>query len=130
MERIYQFIESYMPEGYVVSWQNLDENSENQIGIFLYQGQADKRTLDGIEIENIKVHIEMLCRKAEYGVITGMNDLRKAVITLQDAVSQINGLTVLNIKVLNKVLPIGRNEHGIPKVVSNLELSFNLENGE
>lgn len=126
MERIYKFIEQYLPDTYNISYQTLEENKDNQIGIFLYQGQADKNSLDGYCIaENIKAHIEVNC--ANTGIIKAMNELRKFALNISSADSEIEGLEILFIKVLSKAIPIGKNQHGIQKVVSNLEITFTLQ---
>lgn len=128
MERIYKFIEGHLPTDYNISYQTLEENKDNQIGIFLYQGQADKNSLDGYCIaENIKAHIEVNCANTEDGIIKAMNDLRKFAFNIVSADSEIEGLEILFIKVLSKAIPIGKNQHGIQKVVSNLEITFTLE---
>ena len=128
MERLYNFIEKYLPSNYDITYQTIDENKENTIGIFLYQGQADKKLLDGYCVsEDIKVHIELNCGKQSNDIIKAMNDLRKFAVDIEDAESDIDGLEVLFIKILNKAIPIGKNQHGIQKVVSNLEITFTLE---
>lgn len=128
MERLYKFIKDNLPSTYDISYQTIDENKENTIGIFLYQGQADKKSSSSQCIaEDIKAHIELNCNSANNGIIKALNDLRKFAINIQKAKTNIDGLYIINIKILNKAIPIGRNQHGIQKVVSNIEIMYALE---
>lgn len=128
LERVYKFVEEYLPRYYDVVWQSLDENEYKQIGIFLYQGQKDNYWDDGdCAFECVKVHIEMLCGKEDDALITGMNKLRKFAHSIKDAESDIDGLDIVDVQILNKCIPLGKNQHGIQKITSNLELKFILE---
>lgn len=128
MERLYEFIESFLPKDYEIYYQTLEENKHSQIGIFLYQGEADKETLDGNCLyESVKCHIEINCNKSENALIKALDNIRKFCIDIKDSTSNIEGLDIVDIQILNKSIPIGKNEHGIQKVVSNLNIKYNLE---
>lgn len=129
MERLYKFIEDYMPDDYDVTYQYLDETKEKAIGIYLYAGQANSNWNDGLLCEYVKAHIEVNCGKTFNSYIDAINKIRKSVIQLENAYSNIDGLEIHNIRILNNVIGDTKfkNQHGIQKVFSNLEIQYTLE---
>ena len=128
MEQLYKFIESYLPDYYDIGWGDMDESKENQLAIIFYPGQAEKTSLDGtLEYESIKCHLELNCKKTSGSIEKAERDLRLFAKKIVDAYYCENGLEIIDVTMLRRAYQSGKNKYGIPKVVSDLDIKFILE---
>lgn len=124
MRKLYEFVEYHLPKDYDITRRTIDENKENTIGIFIVKGTAPQRTSDGATIYDKKIHIEINCIRTDEGIEKASRDLKLFTRSILDSKSNIDGLYVSHVKILDDCLDIGNNEHGIPKLISNLEIKY------
>ena len=60
MLRLYKFVESCLPNTYKnVTYESMDEDKPDQVGIFHFESEADKETMEGTLWENLKFQIQV-----------------------------------------------------------------------
>lgn len=132
MRELYEYLNSFLGDTYEVSYQMLQEDTPNQLGLFLYQGKEDEEDLTGAQIyECVNVHLQLVCEKDENAIFDGLDYLSNVVDNLEWNADGNEEVQIVSIRRLGKkALPIGQNEHGYPELVSNLQVLYILTPAE
>lgn len=127
MEEVYKWIESCLTGSYIVSYQVMDTSEVGGLGIFLYPGGNDSYDLDGeVVYESISIHLQLQTDKPSTAIFEGLSALRTSVETLESSSGSANVHVMSCVHKGPKSVMIGLNEHGLPLIVSNLELRYAL----
>lgn len=127
MEQIYKWVDSAIIGGYSTSYQMMDENTSNALGIFLYQGIPDVDDMCGdIVYESINIHLQLNTEPGQDAIFSGLENVRNSVIALENSVGNDEITVVSCLHKGARSIVIGINEHNLPVIVANLELKYEL----
>lgn len=129
MVRLYDAVKLKLGDKFgPVTYQTMREDKPRAVGIYLYEGQADRVDMSGDYVyEVIKVHIQVNADQTEDGILEALNCLREAVRRLETERSDVPGVVFLYVQHSGpKAIPIGKNGYNIPVCVSNIEIKYKL----
>lgn len=109
-----------------VYYQMQKEDEENNVGIYLYSGQNDVRSIDGNDVYNcIKVHVQVNCERSLNGLVDGLDYLSSFVDRIENETCELaNILFVDAVHIGPKAVPIGRNKYDIQVVKCDIDLKY------
>lgn len=128
MRELFEYLRAFLTGKYNISIQALKEDAPDQLGMFLYQGIEDKEDLCGeVVYECFKLHLQLVVGKSEDAIYEGLDFLRNVVDRLENEAAGNEAIEIVSIQHIGaKATPIGKNEHGYPELVSNLQVLYAL----
>lgn len=129
MNELYLAIEQILGSKYPISWQYMDEQSSEVVGIYLYESSNDKRMMDGeYEYESLKAHVQVNCAASEVGIQDALVYLRGFVDKIEDTYVDTDSVEFVDCKHVGpKAIPIGKNDYKIPMVRSVIDIKYLLK---
>lgn len=113
------------PESLTITYLSMNENLENAMGIFIYEGVPEPTFITGTSVlESIKIHMEFQATKDKASAMVALNWMRKVVDTVLSMETQPDGFSVVLELVGPKAIPIGTSEGGVPTIASNIQVRY------
>lgn len=117
MTRLYEFVEKCLPEGvYEVTYEDMNEETEGAVGIYLLGSKADIRDLEGgTSMRSVKADLRIQARQGLAGIQEVSSYLEAFIDNIENAVSDIDGLDIISAYYIgNKYNKIKKNGFNIP----------------
>lgn len=129
MIRLYRFVESCLPESNrTVTYESMDDDTPDNVGIFLFPAEEDEVCLDGTQWENIKVQVQVTSNSSEDDISKVSSYLRSFINNIESNFSCGDGLEIINVSAIRKMpQKFHTNNQMISKWESEVKIKYILE---
>lgn len=125
---LYEAIEGILGIQYPVTWQHMEEDKENVVGIYLYESSADRKYLSGdYQYESIKVQVQVQSENTDEGLFAALKYLREFVDKMENEYVDTDKVSFEDCEHIGpKAVTIGTNEYGLKVCRSVVDVKYLL----
>lgn len=129
---IYELVSLYLKKIFKCKIYNqfMSFDKEDEIGIFLYDGQNDQYTIDGnVTFRDIKVQVQYNCKRSNDGLYEGLDKLTEFVDLIEHTQSVIPNISFVSVEHQGaKAKILHRNEYDIQVAYCTLDIKYTFNN--